>query len=109
MVRCRSSLAGFFFLLITPLAAADKPDPALLTLERLFSSDEFHGETFGPPRWVGAGYTVLEDSTTHKGSRDVVHYETATGRRQVWVSAGQLTPAGAGKPLAVRDYQWSKD
>src|SRR5262249_48128945 len=41
--------------------------------------------------------------------RDIVRYDTKTGKRSILVSAEQLTPAGAKTPLAIEDYSWSAD
>ncbi len=79
-------------------------------LKRIFDSREFRGGRFGPSRWIenGAAYTTVEASEAAADGTDIVRYETATGRRQVLISAAQLTPAG-GKPLEVEDYAWSGD
>ena len=39
----------------------------------------------------------------------MVRYEAATGKREVQVSASQLTPAGAKTPLVIEDYAWTDD
>ena len=46
--------------------AEEASDPSLLTLERIFTSEEFKAEKFGPARWLedGTGYTTLEDSNS---------------------------------------------
>jgi len=38
-----------------------------------------------------------------------VGYDSATGQREVLVSAQQLTPFGEKKPLIIEDYSWSAD
>lgn len=108
MKSCRFFL--IVLLAISPLSA-QTPDSTLLTLERIFSSREFAAERFGPARWVdnGAGYTTLESSPETSGGTDIVRYETATGRREILVSAARLVPAGAKSALNIEDYQWSPD
>ncbi|HLI29485.1 MAG TPA: S9 family peptidase, partial [Terriglobia bacterium] len=82
-------------------------------LQRIFVAKEFTAKTFGPARWLNAGeaYTTVEASSTtqEETRRDIVRYETSTGRREVLVSASQLTPPGGSAPLAIDDYSWSKD
>ncbi len=96
-------------LLVAPVAA-QQADPSRLTIDRLYASADFRGDAFGPTRWLAGGtaYTTLEKAATGTG-QDLVRYETATGARSVLVSAAQLTPAGAAKPLEVEDYDWSPD
>jgi len=94
------------------LAGQDKPaDPGRLTLDRIFASQEFASERFGPARWMsdGSSYTTLEPSAEAKGGRDLVLYRAETGRREVLVSAAKLVPAGAAAPLAIENYAWSPD
>ena len=55
--RCR----GLFFVLSVltifcpSLHSQEKPDPSLLTLERIFDSREFAPARFGPARWMKDG------------------------------------------------------
>ena len=97
-------------LAVPPILRAQQPDPARLTLDRLFSSAEFRSQGFGPARWLdgGAAYTTLELAPGGR-AQELVRYETESGARSVLVSAAQLTPAGQGAPLAVEDYAWSPD
>ncbi len=106
----RSSLALFpLILLATPLPAR-QVDPAKLTIPRIFAGTDFRPDQFGPARWLGDGasYTTLEQAPGTLG-QDIVKYDTESGRREVLVSAGQLTPAGARTPLSIDDYAWSPD
>jgi dipeptidyl-peptidase-4 len=95
--------------LATP-AAAQQADTSLLTVQRIYASPEFSPERFGPARWVdsGLGYTTLEKSNGGKG-QDIVRYATASGERQVLVSATDITPAGDTAALAIEGYTWSAD
>ncbi|MGA8267039.1 MAG: DPP IV N-terminal domain-containing protein, partial [Candidatus Acidiferrales bacterium] len=80
-------------------------------LRRAFLKHEFSAKFFGPARWLNGGeaYTTVEASPIAKTARDLVRYDTATGRREVLVSASDLIPAGAKEPLAIDDYDWSPD
>ena len=51
-------------LLLSVLNAYTQDDPGMLTLDRLFTNNEFVSERFGPARWLedGSGYTTLESS-----------------------------------------------
>jgi dipeptidyl-peptidase 4 len=94
---------------IASQAAAQQPDPSLLTLDRIFSSKEFAAEPLGPVSWVdgGASYTRLEPSATLKDARDIVRYDTESGRREVLVAAERLIPSGSSVPLAIDNYTFS--
>ena len=92
------------------LRAADDLDK---NIERIFGEKkEFEPKTFGPAKWLedGANYTTLEKSAASKSGKDIVRYEAESGKREVLVTAAQLTPAGAdSKPLTIEDYAWSRD
>src|ERR1044072_3320013 len=110
--KFKSSLSTLALLLLfTPPLDGQQNDKATLTLDRLFSSNEFRSETFGPARWLDDGivYTTLDPSPTSKEAPDIVRYQAATGRRNVLIAAASLTPDGAAAPLAIDDYAWSKD
>lgn len=75
------------------LLRAQDPDPDLLTLDRIFRNREFRPERFGPTRWLadGTGYTTLERADSGTRSRDIVKYDPKTGKREVLVSAKELS------------------
>ena len=105
--------------LVAPPAPAQTTDPSLLTLERIFAAREFEPESFGPARWLrqGAAYTTLEAApgatpgraADGPGVRELVLYDTASGRREVLVPASRLIPPGATAPIEIADYSWSPD
>lgn len=90
-------------------AFAQQTDKSILTLDRIFNSSDFSSDRFGPARFVEEGkyYTTLETSNDAPGGRDIVKYETETGKREVLVSAKLLIYEGQSKPLAISNYIWS--
>ena len=68
---------------------AQTPDSSLLTLDRIFDSDEFAPEPLGGPRWIPgeAAYARLEPDSAAQGAAALVRYDAASGRREVWVPA----------------------
>ncbi len=95
-----------------PARAQISPESDKL-LHRLFASSDFEVKRFGPARWLDGGqfYTTVEpsDGIKEKGAKDIVRYETATGKREVLVSASKLVPPDEKSPLKIEDYAWSKD
>src|SRR3970040_441626 len=60
------------------LRAQQRPDPSLLTVERIFGSRDFAPESFGPTRWLDdSTYTVVEPAAVGRGS-DPVREDTRT-------------------------------
>jgi dipeptidyl-peptidase-4 len=107
-------LGLLLLLLLVPIVSAiaqDTDDPSILSLERIFDSDEFDAKRYGPVRWLedGTGYTTLEDSDTEEEGKDIVRYDPATGNREILVPCTRLVPAGESAPLNIDDYSWSED
>ncbi len=90
---------------------AQTPDSSLLTLDRIYSSDEFAPEPLGGPSWIPgeAAYARLEPDSAAQGAAVLVRYDAASGRREVWVPASRLVPAGDTVPLAIEGYTLSPD
>ncbi len=105
LVPCCVLLVG-----CVPVAAAEKHDESLLTVERIYASTEFDPEKFSA-RWLedGSAYVTLEPAGDKGAGRDVVRHDPETGERQVLVPAARLVPPGESAPLAVDDYAFSKD
>lgn len=95
---------------ISPVAVQQRPvfDEEL---RRIFERNEYRPQTFGPAAWWEGGrrYTTVEPSDAIKDAKDIIAYDTASGKREVLISAAALKPAGASAPLEIADYSWSKD
>ena len=81
-----------------------------LSLEKIYSQQEFQPKGFGPVRWLedGSGYTTLEPSQSKEGS-DIIKYNPETSIRTILVDATSFVPKGTDEPLSVNDYFWSSD
>jgi dipeptidyl-peptidase-4 len=104
-------LANIVALLFYGLNVKAQDDPGMLTLDRLFTDNEFVSERFGPARWLedGSGYTTLESSESEIGGREIVKYDPESGERTILVTSDQLIPKGKESPLQISDYHWSPD
>ncbi|MFO7889656.1 MAG: S9 family peptidase [bacterium] len=102
-------LSLILIILIMSSCFSQTEEKGLLTLERIFSSEDFSSERFGPVRWLkdGTGYTTLEKN--EQGGRDIVKYEPESGKRKVLVSAEKLIPEDQETPLRIANYIWSSD
>jgi dipeptidyl-peptidase-4 len=80
-------------------------------LKKIFDSKDYQEKHFGPARWIdgGAAYTTVEPAPTLKDAKDIVQYETSSGKRSVLVAATALVPTPGGKALKIEDYDWSPD
>ena len=108
MLRAHPLVSAFALSLLcsSTLAAQDS-----LTLEGIFNSGDFVPEQLGPVRWLDqeAAYVRLEADSTTPGAQELVRYDAATGRREVWIPGARLVPPGDSTPLAVEDYSVSPD
>lgn len=100
----------FALLLAAPIAAQQpKTDPSQLTLDRIFTADEFRGERIPQVKWFEDGsYTSLVPSKAHKNASDVVRV-LADGKDEVLVPAAKLIPPNTKEPLAIHGYEFTKD
>jgi dipeptidyl-peptidase-4 len=94
----------------TALEAQISPESDAL-LHRMYASPDFEVKYFGPARWLddGSFYTTVAPSAVIKDAQDIVRVETATGKREILVSASQLIPAGEKSPLAMENFHLSSD
>jgi dipeptidyl-peptidase-4 len=89
--------------------AQSRPDPGLLTVERIFNTREFRGQFFGSVRWLDdSTYTSVEPSANNAGM-ELVKVDAASGRKSTIVDVAMLTPPGAKEPVSLEEYEWSDD
>jgi dipeptidyl-peptidase-4 len=92
--------------------AGEEPSGLEAKLTRIFADEEFEPETFGPAKWQddGAFYTTLESSkAAGEEAKDIVRYETASGKREVLIEASRLVPEGETEAFEIDEYAWSED
>jgi dipeptidyl-peptidase-4 len=91
--------------------ASLRRDETQVTLERLFTDNEFKDEKIDAIRWSkrGASFFTLETPRDGKLGKDLVRNDAASGGKTILASAQALTPAGEKKPLNVDSYEFSKD
>src|SRR5215469_7064433 len=110
-VHCRFALVSILALSAVSFAgqAATAPDTQKDTITRIFTG-EFSERPSPPPRWFDGGQSYIAMEPAAGNGRDVVKYDTATGKnREVLITAAQLTPEGAKEPLQIAALAWSKD
>src|SRR5829696_9724800 len=102
--------------LLTPVLLAGRqgppPSPGGDMIDRIFRTREFSTRPVPRAQWMdgGASYVLVEPVPDRAGEVSVVKYDSATGaRREVLITAAQLTAQGAGAPLQVDELSWSAD
>jgi len=108
--RVRSlAFTVLIFLVISRCCAEDAQNAALLTVDRIYKSNEFGGQSFGV-RWMpdGDSYASFEKAAEGEG-QDLIRYEVESGNREILIPAAEFIPSGSDKPIGVQHYEWSAD
>jgi len=100
--------------IVAPLSAAVEDANTVLTVARIFDTNDFQAESAAQWQWLEdrTGYTRLQDDTDVNDvndAQDIVWGDPTSGDTKVLVTPAQRIPAGADKPLAIAGYQWSRD
>jgi dipeptidyl-peptidase-4 len=108
-------IAFALMFVISVLSVAQQPAPTKVPesdmITRIFSG-EFSERPTPAPRWFDGGksYIAMEPAPAGGRGRDVVKYDTATGKKlEVLITAARMTPEGAKEPLQNSGLVWSKD
>jgi len=98
-----------YLLLFSHLIFSQNNDADQLSLERIFSNQEFRQESLGKIQWFNSGesYTLIERSSD--GSNEIVKYNSETGEKSTLISSSQLIPQNSDKPLGIYNYEFSED
>ncbi len=96
------------FLPLASLGQSTQSD-AQLTLDRIFSSNEFRQDYLGPLKWIKGGDVYVKVERNKAGKQELVSYESKTSKRKVMVSADQLIPQGERNPIYIEDFTFSPD
>jgi dipeptidyl-peptidase 4 len=97
--------------ILAAISASAQSSATADILRREFVDHAFAVKFYGPVRWLndGESYATLEPSAKVEGATDIARYDTASGRREILVSAEQLVPADEKKALSIDNYSFSAD
>ena len=86
-------------------------DSAMLTLDRIFNSDEFSAEGLGTFVWSKrtAHYFTFDAPKAGGTGRDLVRNNPAGGAKEVIVPAQAFVPTGESRPITVDAFEFSAD
>ena len=87
------------------------PPKTLLSLDRIFSSNDFADEPVAFRKWRddGVGYFVLEPLGTETNWSSLVFVDAASGAKECVILGSHLIPPGGSQPIPVHDFQFSPD
>ena len=82
-----------------------------LTVERIFSAEEFQEEPIGTITWskLGAAYMTLKGSEAEGDGQALVRVDVESGIEKIVVPASAFIPAGESQPLSVDGFAFSAD
>ena len=91
-----------------PKPQEKKPDAARLTVDRIFDSNDFQGESYGG-RWLEDKSQLVLFERAKSGVRDLVEIDPESGSKRVLVPGHLLIPSGSSRPLSVEGFALSED
>jgi dipeptidyl-peptidase-4 len=95
-----------------PAGLPPAPPTTVDMIDRIFQAREFTQRPLPQPEWLegGASYMLVERAGDGSGGTTVARYDSATGaKREVLITAAQLTPERGRAPLEIEELSWSKD
>jgi dipeptidyl-peptidase-4 len=101
-----------FVLVVSVLSVGRAQQPAAQQASEMVSrifSGEFSEPAMAAPAWLDGGrsYTLVEPAADGTSGNEVARYDTATGARELLITAAQLTPKDARMALRVEGLSWS--
>ena len=90
------------------LRGDEKPDPAILTLDRIYSNGEFNAKG-SSARWLEGEDAYLTVENVKGGGQEIVKHDAETGQKVVLVSVADLTPSLRDAALRIDSYSFSED
>lgn len=103
------SIAGLLLSMSTDPARGEEPDPSQLTLERIFTDEEFKARSFDG-RWLEdrSAFTFLKRDGK-KDEKAIWLRDPNQPEPELLVAAGDLIPQGEDAPLTIDGYEFAKD
>ena len=96
-------------LILLSLTSYGQQDASLLTLDRIFASNEFSQEYLRPIKWTKDGNSYITVEMNADGQNELIKYGTANDSKTVFLSGNQLTPNGEDEPVYIEEFYLSDD
>lgn len=97
-------------LLVGPtLLHAQQEKDSLLTIDRIYISNEFSGDYQRPVSWITNGEDFVTVESNAQGEDQLIKYVSKNYKKSVFLTAAQLTPADSARALKVEDFTLSPD
>jgi dipeptidyl-peptidase-4 len=104
--RIRNAITACAVALTTATLTAQLPHSLDDALRAIFEREEFKAQSVGVIAWLDGGERY---SAVRPSPRDLVAYDTATGREQILARASAFVLPGAKDPMDIDEYAWSLD
>jgi len=97
------------FLVVNYVVAQQSTNSSLLTIDRIYNSNEFAQERERPMQWIenGDAYVIIEKSKTIEGAYELIRYGTEKQNKSTYISAESLLVNG--KLLQISSFTLSND
>ena len=107
--RLNLALLLVTFLTTLTTKSQDLSQDEMLSLDRIYNSNEFVQEYERPMQWIenGDAYIIVEKSQTISNADELIRYDTKTQKRSVFVAGESLTIDGT--PLSISSFTLSSD
>ena len=105
-------LASFLFSFgASHTLAADTTNSPLLTVDRIFDSDDFNEGSVETTVWKkrGPGYFTFEKSQAGGEEKEFVWRDPASDQKEIVMPAHAFIPPGESNPLAIEGLEFSED
>jgi len=93
-------------LIINILLSNAQEDKSLLTIDRIYASNEFRQGYHPPIKWIENGEAYI---TLDRKSRDFVRYETATQEQSIYLATKTLISDKDEHRIRIKDFTLSND
>lgn len=115
MMQSKTIIKSLFFMLALvcvpcPVIATEPPiSGSLLTIDRLFGTQEFGTEPLPEFHWSKRSPAYFTLNKGKDGGQELVRNDLATGMKEVIIPASVLVPPGSREPLRVDAFEFSTD
>ena len=102
---------AFTLVLSTAAKDVETTNNPILTLDRIFDSDDFKGDTAGPIVWRhhDPGYFTLDKPESGGDEKALLLVDPETGRKETIVPAHAFIPPGESGRLSIASFELSED